>query len=204
MIDYKNINIEDLIYISPVKSDNYYKSEILYNENKLIIITDEVKVNGNELELSEDLKIFINKIEKNHIENTYKNGKEWFKKDIPFEIINGMYVSKLNNNILEIKNEKNIELENEKVILIISGLRIERKTFTMDIILMDKYGEYNLMEFDLLEDIEENKKKELFEIKNKKEKLKEEFEILEKKNKIIKEKITELEEMENEINNNSQ
>ena len=28
MIDYKNINIEDLIYISPVKSDNYYKSEI--------------------------------------------------------------------------------------------------------------------------------------------------------------------------------
>ena len=142
--------------------------------------------------------------EKNHIENTYKNGKEWFKKDIPFEIINGMYVSKLNNNILEIKNEKNIELENEKVILIISGLRIERKTFTMDIILMDKYGEYNLMEFDLLEDIEENKKKELFEIKNKKEKLKEEFEILEKKNKIIKEKITELEEMENEINNNSQ
>ena len=204
MIHFNKINLDRINFNIPVKADNYYKSEILYDEQKLIILTDKLKLTGNQLEISDDFKTFINGLNENNVKNTYNNSKEWFKKEIPFEVINEMYLSKLNNNYLEINNNKNIELDNEEeVILLISGLRIERKTFTMDIELMDKSEKYNIMEYDLLEDIEENKKMELLKINDEKNKLLEELELIDNQKKIIEEKILELEEKEIRINNNN-
>ena len=180
---------------------NNDKSEILYDNHKLIIITDQVKIKGDKLEMSDNFKDFIKKIEENNINQTYKNSSEWFQKEIPFNIINEMYLSKLNDNLLEINNEKNIECDNEKVIIGISGLRIERKTFTIDIKLMNTYEEYNIMEYDLLEEIEENKKKELLNIKNIKNKLLEELKLLENKKDKLKKEISDIEEKELKLNN---
>lgn len=156
MIPFQEINIEEINYTTPKKVDNCYRSEISYKGDDLIIISDNCKLIDNKLILGDDFKKFIEKLESNNVDITFKNRDEWFNKDIPFEIINNMYKNILLGNELEINNNNNVVLNEEcKLLLHISGLKIQRKDFKLEIELLNIYhNDYENMEIDLVEDID--------------------------------------------------
>ena len=118
-MNYRNINLPNIIYKKPVnkKSIILYKNE--NNSDMLSIITPELKV----LEINNDNIVcklqdnydinFIEKLkelDQLNISNTYFNSKDWFNKEIPIDVVNNFYKSAINDNKIKFnfKKENNV------------------------------------------------------------------------------------------------
>ena len=188
MISFRDIDFKKIKYSLPEKHENHYKSIISYDGEDFLLITNNLNLNNDKLILDEEFKKIIEGLDEHSINKTYENRELWFKKDIPSTIIRGMYEKVLDGDKLEILNCDDINVEDNKVILHISELIIQRKSFKMIIKLLNIYhDEYDEIEIDLIEDIDNIYKKEKIE-KEIEELIKERFDI-EKKINECKEKL---------------
>ena len=100
---YNDINISKISFKKPNKINNYYYSDISYNNKplylqtgKLNCITDLQNINKKnpylEFKINEfNLYDFFINIDDIIIKETYNNSKKWFRKSIPLDIIDDMY-----------------------------------------------------------------------------------------------------------------
>lgn len=99
-----DLNKDNLQFTKPEKRQNIYYSSISYNNkplfiqtNKLKLITDTNKLNKEPSLLFEvssnnfDFYDFFINLDNKLIKDTYNNGKSWFNKDIPLDVIDEMY-----------------------------------------------------------------------------------------------------------------
>ena len=107
VITYDNVDLnkDSLQFTKPEKRQNIYYSSISYNNkplfiqtNKLKLISDTNKLNNKEPSLlfevlsnNFDFYDFFINLDNKLIKDTYNNGKSWFQKEIPLEVIDEMY-----------------------------------------------------------------------------------------------------------------
>tara|TARA_B100000902_G_scaffold396671_1_gene458341 strand:+ start:1006 stop:1758 length:753 start_codon:yes stop_codon:yes gene_type:complete len=129
---YDDINFDKLKFSKPQKQNNYYYSNINYNDVPFFLQTSKLKVKDNikntnmkipsiEFEISNDnfdmYDLFM-KLDDKLVKTTYNNSKDWFNQTIPLENIEDMYkcickpLKKNKNPILRFK----LALENNEIL----------------------------------------------------------------------------------------
>tara|TARA_B100001248_G_C27375190_1_gene453869 strand:- start:600 stop:1205 length:606 start_codon:yes stop_codon:yes gene_type:complete len=109
-INYKNLEMSNIIYKEPIN-----KISTIFNNNKtnvepLLIYTPVLRVkkivnNKLTLDLTNNTEFydFLRRIDELNISNSYFNSKNWFKKDISLSTIEDYYDSPINNNKNEVQ-----------------------------------------------------------------------------------------------------
>jgi len=172
-ISYKDIDIDDLEFNTPERLGNSYICNLYHNDNLIYVQTPILNIkdinlstddeNDNYIEVESDNKQFIDfllEMDENCIKCTFNNSENWFKKDIPYEAIDNMYVERdvyeeeskystkfripilnnkvqcnIYNNDKEIIDIDDLNNENNKNIIMIlhfKGLKILKESFYLD------------------------------------------------------------------------
>lgn len=101
VIRYDKLNIENIQYEKPENQNNVYFGPMYCDLNPLLIQSSRLKVK----ELNVDNKTIILetdssdfrfydilvKLDDNNLEQTYQKSEEWFNKELPMDILEGMY-----------------------------------------------------------------------------------------------------------------
>jgi len=175
VLNYDKIDLssDKIKFTKPEKQKNIYYSNISYDNKPLFIQTSKVKMLSDTQNLSKDPSLlfqiannnldfydFFIKLDDKLIKETYKNGKEWFNKEIPLDIIDDMYkrtakpiaknnspsirfklptiqnkiVSKIYNQSKEFINVDNIAPETESILILhIRGIKFMKQQYICDI-----------------------------------------------------------------------
>ena len=105
---YNKVDFSKLSYSPPDNQQNVYYGGINYNDLPLYIQTSrlifiDIKENKQKFMLFQvdptDFSFYdmLLKLDDNNLDQTYQSSKEWFKKELPMDILETMYVEFLNH-----------------------------------------------------------------------------------------------------------
>ena len=100
-----NLKLDELTYSKPEKQGNSYYCNIYHGNNKPVYIQTPIISNqssGSDLRSKKNIKLkilgedfgiydFFLKLDDHNVTRTFNMSKEWFGKELPFDIIDGMY-----------------------------------------------------------------------------------------------------------------
>jgi len=138
IIDFKSIDVTDIVLSNPDKLDDFYICNMTYNDDLLYVQTPSLTINEITkehliLNITNDFNNFIDDLEKQNIKETFNKCEEWFKKDIPYDAIDNMYENiDLDNNTMKInfeyiKDTLQCKIFNNKVNIPLSDLKVDNK-----------------------------------------------------------------------------
>jgi hypothetical protein len=175
VLNYDKIDLsgDKIKFTKPEKQKNIYYSSISYDNKPLFIQTSKVKLLSDTQNLSKEPSLlfqignnnldfydFFIKLDDKLIKETYNNGKDWFNKEIPLDVIDDMYkrtakpiaknnspsirfklptiqnkiVSKIYNQSKEFINVDNIAPDTESILIIhIRGIKFMKQQYICDI-----------------------------------------------------------------------
>ena len=136
VLDYRQIDLNKVVYSKPEKVKGSYVCDITYNENNIFVQSPLMKTHNEideinqrtylELIFNDENKSFyefLNKFDEFNIMKIHNNSLEWFNKEFPLDVVEDFYSGSLkhkNNPKLKLKFNKNdncfIYDKNEKVI----------------------------------------------------------------------------------------
>ena len=192
---YTDINCSDIKIDKPDKKGTYYYGLVKYNkQNNLFVHLNNVKYKKYDLsdiptiniDIDDIFKEFLSRLDEHMIRLIQDNILDWFGKDIPDDVIKGMYkrtitkeesnnidirLPKLNDNIIckiydsdkvrvdidELKEDENISC-----IVNLKGIKITKKTLVFDISvnqirLMREYIPDNIKDDECIVDTDDNR-----------------------------------------------
>ena len=104
VIRHNQFTVSKLNYSKPTNQQNVYYSSINYNDNKPCyiqttkLIIEEIKEEKNQKYLvakvdADDFSFYdlLVKLDDHNLSSTYQSSKEWFNKELPMDILEGMY-----------------------------------------------------------------------------------------------------------------
>tara|TARA_Y100000389_G_scaffold202762_3_gene249071 strand:- start:1491 stop:2231 length:741 start_codon:yes stop_codon:yes gene_type:complete len=99
IIKYNNIDLSKISYTGPTQNKNSYYGSIDYNNHNFMIQTSRLKVidiKDKVIKVSVEPTDFsfydtIIKLDDHNLASTYKHSKEWFKKELPMDVLENMY-----------------------------------------------------------------------------------------------------------------
>jgi len=103
VIRHNKLNISDLKYSKPVNQNNLYYGSIDYNDKPCYIqtaklVVDEIKEINKQTHVvfkvdADDFSFYdlLVKLDDHNLSMTYKSSKEWFNKELPMDVLEGMY-----------------------------------------------------------------------------------------------------------------